>query len=150
MTEVIARTKKSLFWLYLGCGVFVLAVIGVGIGLCAAFGGIDTILAGIIPCALLVLFMFVLCLWFCVRIYRAPENIIVREGDNLILPDGVCPLRELQNVICRRANNARGWSARWGTIILQTVYGEKKYEYVADVEAVHNRLIELMMQTKEN
>lgn len=147
MTEVIARTKKSLFWLYLAAGILMLAPLGLAIWLVVRFpkAGLSGWLV-----LLLALFMLGFCLWLCIRIWRAPENVIVREGDNLILPDGICPLRELQNVICRRVNNARGWSARWGTIILQTTHGEKKYEYVADVEAVHNRLIELMMQTKEN
>ena len=88
MREVIARTKKSLFGLYLGCAVFVLAIIGIVLGFCIAFGGIDALVAVLVPCILFVLFAFALCMSVCVRIYRAPENVVVREGDNLILPDG--------------------------------------------------------------
>ena len=149
MREVIARTKKSLFGLYLGCAVFVLAIIGIVLGFCIAFGGIDALVAVLVPCILLVLFAFALCMSVCVRIYRAPENVVVREVDNLILPDGICPLRDLKNVVCRRAGNGYGAHARWGTLILQTAHGEKKYEYVADVEQAHNRLIELMLAARE-
>ena len=117
MREVIARTKKSLFGLYLGCAVFVLAIIGIVLGFCIAFGGIDALVAVLVPCSLLVL---------C-----------------------ACPLRDLKNVVCRRAGNGYGAHARWGTLILQTAHGEKKYEYVADVEQAHNRLIELMLAARE-
>lgn len=147
MIEVIAKTKKSLFWLYLMAGILMLTPLGLAIWLIVYFPQVG-FLGWLV--LLLTLFMLGFCLWLCIQIRRAPENVIVREGDNLILPDGVCPLRELRNVICRRATSGRGLQARWGMIILQTAQGERKYQFVADVEAIHNRLIQLMMQTKEN
>lgn len=71
------------------------------------------------------------------------EEIIIYDGTYLICPDGSYLLSELHDVTYKRM---RGW----GTIELY-INGEKhSYHYVADVEKVHNRLIELKRQAENN
>ncbi len=90
--------------------------------------------------------MFICFAFLCIKILLAPKDLIVFDGENLYLPDGICPLSDLRNVIYRSATR---WGDSWGTVILQTAAGDRKYRFVADMEKVHNRLIQLMMQARE-
>ena len=136
--EVIAKRKDSLLTLY---------------GLITALGAIIVLVALVKPFTLQVqklgtlaagLVLLFVGGFICFQILRTPKEIICFDGQNLILPQGKYPLKALSNVNYRLAR-IRGVNYRWGRIIL-TING-KKFEYtsVADVEMVHNRLMELRL-----
>lgn len=140
MTEVIAR-KKRVAWMYI-----VSLILGVVVIICAVVLGFNNkitaffmIVIGIACIVISVVILF--------KISRTPSIIITREDDMLKFPDGYCKISELKNVYCRRAH-ARGISYEWGEIIINVDYREYKYNYVADVEMVQQRIAQLMQESK--
>lgn len=101
---------------------------------------IFTILAGVI---LAVLGGVILA-----RISKTPENIITRRGDTLTIPCGSYKISSIDSVIVRRAYG-RGVSYSWGKVIITIAGTEYKLKYVADVEIVQKRLMELMLESRE-
>ena len=85
----------------------------------------------------------------CVGILRTPKIIIQYDGEHLILREGKFKINELGRVNYRRAH-ARGFHYSWGKIILLLDGREIVYNNVADVEDVHNRLMELRLQAEKN
>lgn len=69
------------------------------------------------------------------------EEIIIYDGTHLICPDGSFLLSELHDVTYKRM---RGW----GTIELYINGVKHSYSFVADVEKVHNRLIQLKAEAQ--
>ena len=69
------------------------------------------------------------------------EEIIIYDGTHLICPDGSYLLSELHDVTCKRL---RGW----GTIELYINGVKHSYSFVADVEKVQSRLMELKRQAE--
>ena len=136
--EVIARRKDSLLILY---------------GICTALGAMILMIALLKPFNFSIqksgtlaagLVLFFVGGFICVQVLRTPKEIICFDGENLILPQGKFALSELSNVNYHRAH-ARGVTYCWGRITL-TINGQKfEYNSVADVEMVHNRLMELRL-----
>ncbi len=142
MTEVIAR-KKRVAWMYI-----VSLIIGVALIICASVLGSDNkiavvfmVIVGIVCIAVSVVII--------IKISKTPLIVITREEDTLIYPDGKCKISELENVYCRRAH-ARGISYEWGEIIISVNGREYKYNYVADVERVQQRIAQLMQESKSD
>ena len=79
-----------------------------------------------------------------VRVAKTPRTIITYENGVLKFADGLqCSPRELERVNYRRAVTRRAIFYTWGILII-TVKGQThKYRYVANVEEVHDRLIDL-------
>ncbi len=82
------------------------------------------------------------------RIAKTPEIIITRNGDSLTIPCGSYKISSIDNVIARRAHG-RGISYNWGKVIITIEGTEYKLNYVADVENVQKRLIELMLESRK-
>lgn len=142
MTEVIAR-KKRVAWMYI-----VSLIIGVALIICASVLGSDNkiavvfmVIVGIVCIAVSVVII--------IKISKTPLIVITREEDTLIYPDGKCKISELENVYCRKAH-ARGISYEWGEIIISVNGREYKYNYVADVERVQQRIAQLMQESKSD
>ena len=141
--EVIARRKDSLLTFF---------------GLFTVFGAIVLIIALVKPfhhqiqksgtlAAGVVLFFVGGFVWL--QILRTPKEIIRFDGQNLLLPQGIYPLKALSNANYRNAR-IKGVHCRWGRITL-TINGQKfEYTSVADVETVHNRLMELRLMAEKS
>ena len=85
----------------------------------------------------------------CISVLRTPKIIIQYDGEYLILREGKFKINELGRVNYHRAH-ARGLHYSWGKIILALGGQEIVYKNVADVEQVHNRLMELRLQAEKN
>lgn len=134
--EVIARRKDSLLMLY-----GIITLIGLGVMIATLGGGVrDTeprwFASGIV--------LFVVGAIICINILRTPKIIISFDGENLILPQGRYALNELSKVNYRRAH-ARGIQYGWGKLFLTIDGRQFSYNNVAEVETVHDRLMELRL-----
>ena len=85
----------------------------------------------------------------CISVLRTPKIIIQYDGEYLILREGKFKINELGRVNYRQAH-ARRSHYSWGKIILALGGQEIVYKNVADVEQVHNRLMELRLQAEKN
>lgn len=85
----------------------------------------------------------------CISVLRTPKIIIQYDGEYLILREGKFKINELGRVNYRQAH-ARGFHYSWGKIALALGGQEIVYNNVADVEHVHNRLMELRLQAEKN
>lgn len=146
-TEIIARRKDGIIWMYVFTLVIsLIAIIFPGFLIGGKKGssitGVFLIVIGVIC---LIISVVVL-----IGIIRTPADIITRKDEFLCFPDGSsCNLSEIKQVNYRRAS-ARGLQYKWGKIIIVLNDRTIIYNYVADVVQVHNRLIELMLKSKEN
>ena len=132
--EIIARRKDSLLLLF---GVITLfGVIATVVSLQGfwddkfAIGGIIIVVAGVILCA---------------RILRTPKEIIRYDGEFLILREGKYKIDQLSK-INYRCMHIRGRYYHSGTLTLLLNGKEIVYDFVADVEEVHNRLMALRLK----
>ena len=141
--EVIARKKRGLLLLY---SLVVIATIALGI-LSVGLDDEDSTEKGfmLIGCVIIAIVGVIIC----VGILRTPKIIIQYDGEYLILREGKFKINELGRVNYRRAH-ARGFHYSWGKIILALGGQEIVYNNVADVEHVHNRLMELRLQAEKN
>ena len=139
--EVIAKRKNSVLTLWL-------FITGLGALMCiVALLKPFSFQSEKIGMFLIGLMLFGIGCVVLINILRTPKNIICFDGQNLILPQGKYPLKLLSNVNYRRAR-IRGVNYRWGRITL-TINGQKfEYTGVADVEKVHDRIMELRLAMK--
>ena len=140
--EIIARKKSGLLLLYS----FVI-LLGIFMGVLSANLDGDSTERGftLLGCVVIVVVGVVIC----VGILRTPKIIIQYDGEYLILREGKFRVNQLGRVNYRRAH-ARGIHYSWGKIILLLDGREIVYNNVADVEQVHNRLMELRLQAEKN
>ena len=146
MREVIARRKEGLITIYV-----ISIVLGV---LCLLISAIFLMLrpsSSVFAC-LLALFivgivLIPVCVVYIVRISNTPEEIIVYENGVLHFPNCTCRLSEIRNVEYRFARGRR-LSYSWGNITIILEDRALKFDFVADVVDVHNRLIQLMLESK--
>ena len=141
--EIIARRKNGVLVLYsimsiLGLIVFVASA---GLSGSSSSEAENRWIAGLI--------LMVVGGIICISVLRTPKIIIQYDGEHLILREGKFKINELGRVNYRRAH-ARGFHYSWGKIILALGGQEIVYNNVADVEQVHNRLMELRLQAEKN
>ena len=84
----------------------------------------------------------------CINILRTPEIIIKYDGEYLILREGKFHISVLSNVNYKCANN-RYTTFRWGKLTLHVNGKTIVYDYVDEVEYVHNRLIALRLAAQQ-
>ena len=87
----------------------------------------------------------VLGLWYFVKTMKTPDVICEREGDHILFLGKNIPLKDILNVRCRRAHSRYG-DYGWGKLTVDYAGGSIESDFVADVEAVHDRLITLMRE----
>ena len=140
--EIIARKKSGLLLLYS----FVI-LLGIFMGVLSVNLDEDSTERGftLLGCVVIVIVGIIIC----VGILRTPKIIIQYDGEYLILREGKFRVNQLGRVNYRRAN-ARAFHYSWGKIILALGGQEIVYNNVADVEQVHNRLMELRLQAEKN
>ena len=140
--EIIARKKSGLLLLY----AFVI-LLGIFMGVLSANLDEDSTERGftLLGCVVIIIVGIIIC----VGILRTPNIIIQYDGEYLILREGKFRVNQLGRVNYRCAH-ARGIHYKWGKIILLLDGREIVYNKVADVEDVHNRLMELRLQTEKN
>ena len=140
--EIIARKKSGLLLLYS----FVI-LLGIFMGVLSANLDEDSTERGftLLGCVVIIIVGIIIC----VGILRTPNIIIQYDGEYLILREGKFRVNQLGRVNYRCAH-ARGIHYKWGKIILLLDGREIVYNNVADVEDVHNRLMELRLQTEKN
>ena len=140
--EIIARKKSGLLLLYS----FVI-LLGIFMGVLSANLDEDSTERGftLLGCVVIVIVGIIIC----VGILRTPKIIIQYDGEYLILREGKFRVNQLGRVNYRCAH-ARGIHYNWGKIILLLDGREIVYNNVADVEDVHNRLMELRLQAEKN
>ena len=140
--EIIARKKSGLLLLYS----FVI-LLGIFMGVLSANLDEDSTERGftLLGCVVIVIVGIIIC----VGILRTPKIIIQYDGEYLILREGKFRVNQLGRVNYHRAH-ARGFHYSWGKIILLLDGREIVYNNVADVEDVHNRLMELRLQAEKN
>ena len=140
--EIIARKKSGLLLLYS----FVI-LLGIFMGVLSANLDEDSTERGftLLGCVVIVIVGIIIC----VSVLRTPKIIIQYDGEYLILREGKFRVNQLGRVNYRRAH-ARGIHYNWGKIILLLDGREIVYNNVADVEDVHNRLMELRLQAEKN
>lgn len=146
MREVIARRKEGLVTLYVICLVLVVAVL-LASGVCMILQPSGSIIAAVIALLIAVVIVIPLCVINIVQISNTPEEIIVYENGFLHFPDCTCRAYEIRNVEYRFARGRR-ISYNWGRIIIALDGRTLDINFVADVVRVHNRLIQLMMESK--
>ena len=141
MKEVIIAVKKEeTLGLYI-----TLSVVGLITCLIGCFV-MDGMLFPLVIFGLIFLVIGVVPSW---QILKMPKIIITFDGENLILPNSVTyPLKELTKVNYAQAH-ARGMTYQWGTIKLTFGEEELEYNYVADVEEVHDKLMKLRLEKTE-
>lgn len=143
MTEIIAR-KKSIEWLYfIAMIVSVLCIVlGTVLYVNNSIGAITGVFLAICGVNLVAISAYIF-----VKVLSTPKVLIVREGDALVLPDGKFRIKEMNNVNCTRAHS-KGIIYRWGALILTINGYDHTYDYIADVERVQNRILELMLESR--
>lgn len=91
----------------------------------------------------------VMCIVMCVWIIRTPDQITYENGQVYFGNGYVAPAENITNVEYRQAHS-RGWHYRWGKLTIYVDGREFVYRYIADVEAAHNRIINLMLNAKKS
>ena len=135
--EIIARRKNSLFIHY---AIFAL-VGGVFLALALVFNKIYFLLGSLVIIAF--------ALWGVIRLLRTPKIIIQCDGECLILREGKFKINQLSRVNYH-TTHAEGIHFSWGQLTLLLNRVQIVYNDVADVEYVHNRLMELRLQAEKN
>lgn len=85
---------------------------------------------------------------YFVKAMKTPDVICEREGDHILFLGKNIPLKDILNVRCRRAHSRYG-DYGWGKLTVDYAGGSIGSDFVADVEAVHDRLIALMREAAE-
>ena len=138
--EIIARRCGGVLALYLFSAVLGVVLCILGIGSTAID---DAFLTCFIPGILVILVSVVVC----IRYFTVPKEIIQYDGEKLIFPQGRYAPSEIVNVTYRCARE-RGFSHSWGKLTVTLSDKEITYNYVADVEEVHNRLMKLKTESQ--
>ena len=145
--EVIARKKRKL------CGRdLIVAVLG---GLCFAGSLIGVALGDHIFIFPSVLALSITAVGICmlVSIKKTPDEIITYDGKKLYFADGLeCSPREISNVNYKQSTSMLPHSNlqySWGSLTVTVNAVEHTYANTADVIDVHDRLLELMLQSRE-
>ncbi len=140
MKEVIAVKKEETLGLYITLSVVGLITCLIG---CFVMNGM---LFPLVIFGLIFLAIGVVPSW---QILKMPKIIITYDGENLFLPNNVTyPLKELTKVNYTQAHS-RGMTYQWGVIKLTFGEEELEYNYVADVEEVHDKLMKLRLEKTE-
>ena len=147
MEEIIARRKGGLLPLYIGVIIFA-AVLGIFAIVELILGGSWELCVFMLVCMLSVVGVGI---WVLVGFVRTPKIAITYDSNkDKICFSGilVCSPSEIVSVRyeCVRA---RLITYRWGKIIVKVAGREIKYNYIADVADVHDRLLQLMLEAKE-
>lgn len=148
MMEVIARRKEGLLALYIAVAVVFIPLF---FGPYMMMHFVDSLDGN--PWFYAMLFLGVVCvgifIWVIVGIIRTPRVAIAYENGKLYFGNGFsCTPQEITSVNYRRSH-ARGISYRWGRITV-TLQGQTiKYDYIADVEYAHDRILQLMLEAKK-
>ena len=141
MKEVIARRKGGLLLLY---------------GICALVGAFSFVMSfqpnadsnsryGKVGLAVLGLVIMAVSAVVCIRYLRTPREVITYDGNKLYIGKYEYSPSQINNVTYRRAH-ARHAQYRWGKITVHIGGQTHAYDFVADVEEAHNRLIAFMRQ----
>ena len=138
--EVIARRTGGVRPMYL-----ISTILGVAILIVAAFflgKDEDAFTWGMLVVAGLL--VAVLGAVYFVKTMKTPDVICEREGENILFLGNTIPLKDIINVRCR-AHHRYG-TYGWGKLMVDYAGGSIGSDFVADVEAVHDRLIALMRE----
>lgn len=141
--EVIARRKEGFFWVHLitvAAGI-IFFIIFLYLEYKTAFSPLGI---AMIILSSLIAGSGAICLW---EYHKISKEIIQYDGEKLIFPQGRYAPSEIINVTYRCARS-RGFSHSWGKLTVTLSDKEIAYNYVADVEEVHNRLIQLKTEAQ--
>ena len=142
--EVIARRTGAARPMY-----FCAALFGVALLIASAFFmGKDGSYASWVIFIVVGALVAVLGAVYFVKAMRTPDVICEREGDHILFLGKNIPLKDILNVRCRRAH-CRYRDYGWGKLMVDYAGGSIGSDFVADVEAVHDRLIALMREAAE-
>ena len=141
MKEVIAKRKGGLFLLY---------------GICSLIGVFSFVMSfqtnadsnsryGKVGLAVLGLVITAVSVFICIRYLCTPREVITYDGNKLCIGKYEYSPSQLINVTYKRAH-ARHAQYRWGKITVHIGGQTHVYNFVADVEEVHNRLISFMRE----
>ena len=140
--EVIAKRKNSLLWLYGGIavlGLFML-VIGWNAAVEETLPGQPMDITPIVPGIILTLVGAIIT----ALALLTPSKPICYDGQYLIFPKGEkYSVRQIKRINYKRAH-AKYRQYKWGKLIIEIGDRKYKFNYIADVEGVQNRLIELL------
>lgn len=150
--EIIAERKKSAAGIFIAC-IVIGAVCAVGfpvlLGVMYAIGEteLDALIAGGIVFLIVGAGFLVTGIVANRRTRRLPQRII-KEGNNIDFDNGIiCTADKIENVTYHEYKNSRGMHRFSYGRLTVFVNGEKLvYEFIADVEKAHNRLIQLMLE----
>lgn len=148
MQEVIARRKNGLTGLAVFCAVLGFIFAGVSIGLIFMNGGDYIIIFSNVIFLLLGIFVIAVCFYVIKDIKKTPQIILTYENGVLRHVNGTFSPLQIKNVEYRRAH-ARGISYRYGYLKIFLEDQTLTFKYVANVEQAHNRLIQLMLESRE-
>lgn len=138
--ETIAVKKEETLWLYMTISIVGLITCLIG---CFVMNGM------LFPLVVFGIIFLVIGVVPCWQISKLPKIIIAYDGEKLFLPNNESyPLKELTKVNYEQAH-ARGMRYQWGRIRLTFGEEELEYNYVADVEEVHDRLMKLRLTKTE-
>ena len=144
MEEIIARRKGGLLAIRLFCAV-IIAVFAIGIVIGAVTSGEIYL---IIPAGIFFA-LFGVLIYMVIHVQKIPAVLITYNQGKLYFADGLeCTPHELTNVTYKRVAS-RGIYYSWGTLNVTVNGTEHKYQYMADVVDVHDRLLELMLEARE-
>lgn len=141
MKEVIAKRKGGLFLLYGIC--FLAGVLGFVRSFKA--NADDNSRYGKFGLTVIGLVLIVCSLIICIRYLCTPREVITYDGNKLTMGKVEFLPTQITNVTYRRAH-ARNVQYRWGKITVHICGQQITYNFVADVEEVHNRLISFMRE----
>ena len=128
--EVIARKTKMTLWI---------SVAGIVLG----------ILLLILNSWYLGISLLVICGILLPLYLRQPEIVVEYDGEKLVFPQGKYEASEILNVTYNRGRRRR-FVDNSGTLKVYFTDGKVfVFHFVENVEAVHNRLIELRLQTEK-
>ena len=145
--EVIARKHSACILLYaFGTGGLSLFVVLLIIAMVKDFAMAIAYVMVLIVFAVLLF----LCIYFLVDVARTPKVAITYESGKLRFADSFeCSLDDVSKVNYKCAQS-RGMQYPWGELVVLVGEKEIKYRYIADVAEAHDRLLELMLEAKEN
>ena len=156
MKEVIARRKGGLLLLYGIC-----CVLGVVVLISAlkfaqganqntqSANGVKAQDAKSLLLLIMGIFVIVVSLYICVKYLCTPREIITYDGNKLYIGKYQYSPSQITNVTYRCARS-KGWHYRWGKITVHLGVEKHTFNFVADVEETHNRLIMFIRQTSQS
>lgn len=135
--ELIARRCGGVLALYLFAAALGVVLCILGIGSTAID---DAFLTCFIPGILVILVSVVIC----IRYFTVPKEIIQYDGEKLIFPQGRYAPSEIKNVTYYLGR--KRYLGNGSLKVYMTDAQVFSFAFVANVEEVHNRLIELRLQ----